>query len=255
MRDTTVLRVLITVGALILAALHQLVPSFRLDAPTVILFVVSILPWVQPLLKSVELLGVKLELQELKDQVADAKGASESAKQQAFFAQSVAAPAASDAAAQGNHIAGNTDSLESLADKYEYIRATQESGDSRTRAMTDIVHKMVELAPHRGNFDLAEALSSHRPGIRLAAYATLYATPDVTLLDSLIKSIANVEDKPFGQYWGLQAIGRAVDLARREGAIPPNVVEDLVKLVPRFRRGTDRDYELRRILERVRNGR
>lgn len=60
------LRVTITVITVALAILHAFNRTITIDSTTIILCVVASLPWLQPLLKSIELLGVKFELQELK---------------------------------------------------------------------------------------------------------------------------------------------------------------------------------------------
>ena len=57
MNSTSILKICVTGGALVLAVVHQWVPTFTLDAPTLVLLVIALLPWLQPLIKSVELLG------------------------------------------------------------------------------------------------------------------------------------------------------------------------------------------------------
>lgn len=55
-----------------------------------VLLVIFILPWVQPLIKSIELLGVRLELRELQNRVAEAEEDAKGASQQARFALAAA---------------------------------------------------------------------------------------------------------------------------------------------------------------------
>ena len=69
--NNRVLRVVVTVAALGFAVIHH-VTQFQFDTPTVILLVVAALPWLQPLFKTIELLGVKIELQDLHDKVQEA---------------------------------------------------------------------------------------------------------------------------------------------------------------------------------------
>jgi len=60
------LRFGISLVALIIALAHILVPSLKVDAITLGLLVVAVLPWLAPLVKSVELPGgVKVELQDV----------------------------------------------------------------------------------------------------------------------------------------------------------------------------------------------
>jgi hypothetical protein len=63
------LRSAVTAVGLVLAAIHASNPSITIDTVTIILLIFAMLPWLQPLFKSVELLGVKFELQELRDTV------------------------------------------------------------------------------------------------------------------------------------------------------------------------------------------
>ena len=74
MKHNRGLRVVISAFALAAAGVHILMPTAKIDSITIILFVLAAIPWVQPLIKSIELLGVKLELQELQTKVAEARG-------------------------------------------------------------------------------------------------------------------------------------------------------------------------------------
>lgn len=240
MNSTSILKICVTASALVLSAVHQWTP-LKLDTPTTVLLVVAVLPWLQPLVKSVELLGVKLELQDLQEKIAVASGAAESAKQQAFLAQSAVESTG----------AVNVGSLTALADEYDRIRDTQTPGDARTLAMTAVVHKIIELAPQSQDFNLMKALTDRRRGIRLVAYALLYAAPKPDHLAALIQSVTTIEDKPFGQYWGLQAIARNIDAVPSLNSLPSDATMQLARFAARIPRGTDRDYELRKILKRL----
>jgi hypothetical protein len=63
------LRWAVTGGAVLLAALHALVHEVNIDSTTVALLVLGARPWLQPLFKSIELLGMKFELRELEKTV------------------------------------------------------------------------------------------------------------------------------------------------------------------------------------------
>ena len=53
--------------AIILAVLHILFPTLGIDATTIALLAIGALPWIIPMLKSVELPGgIKIELRDLK---------------------------------------------------------------------------------------------------------------------------------------------------------------------------------------------
>jgi len=61
------LRFAVSIGALVLAIVHLTMPAIKVDAVTVALLVIAVLPWLAPLVKSVELPGgLKIELQDLK---------------------------------------------------------------------------------------------------------------------------------------------------------------------------------------------
>jgi len=61
-----VLRIGVTLVILGLAALHVLLPDLRIDGTAIALLALGLVPWLAPLLKSVELPGgVKIELREL----------------------------------------------------------------------------------------------------------------------------------------------------------------------------------------------
>jgi len=70
--NVTTLRYLITILALVGIGVHILLPSLAIDGVTLTLLVVSIIPWLAPLFKSLELPGGwKIEFQDL--QKAEAK--------------------------------------------------------------------------------------------------------------------------------------------------------------------------------------
>ena len=72
----TRLRQFLTLGALGLALVHLIWPSLAIDAITLGLLVIAVIPWLAPLIKSVELPGGwKVELQEMQDATAKAKEA------------------------------------------------------------------------------------------------------------------------------------------------------------------------------------
>ena len=241
------LRVGITAGAVCVVLLHLWKPELQIDAITVVLLIVAALPWVQPLIKSIELLGVKLELQELKTALADAKGAAESASRKAEFLLFSPAPQVGPLSLDAQSADQANEAFVQQMKAYEHIRETQSSGTARTQAMTAVVRKMIELAPRQTKFEIAHALNAEQRGQRLAAYAYLYAMPDFQLLGPLVASVTKLEDKPFGQYWGLQAISRLLAIRKNE-SVSPDVSRNLSQYAEHVQRGTDRDYEVRRLL-------
>jgi hypothetical protein len=90
------LRLVVSLGALVLAIIHLTWPSLSIDATTLALIVIAILPWIAPLVKSLELPGGwKVEFKELQKAAsrADSAGllaAAPSKKEQVFSFQSIA---------------------------------------------------------------------------------------------------------------------------------------------------------------------
>ncbi len=81
------LRQAVTLGALLLALVHVIWPDLAIDAATLALIVIAILPWITPLVKSLELPGGwKVEFQELQKAASRAETAG-------LLASAVATPA------------------------------------------------------------------------------------------------------------------------------------------------------------------
>lgn len=63
-----ILQIIITLCALLIAAIHSIWPNLKIDAITLALIVIAILPWLAPILKSLELPGGwKIEFKDLKN--------------------------------------------------------------------------------------------------------------------------------------------------------------------------------------------
>ncbi len=247
MRPLWLLRTGITIIALVVAGVHVF-SSIKIDAITLALLMVAALPWLQSIFKSVELPGgFKLELQQLQEEVKDAAGAAQSAERKADLA---VASSSGHARVESLQAAPELQAqLELLARDYDTIRRTEPSGSARTRAMTEVVIKMIDLA-RLGSINLFPLLRSEDGGSRLAAYAYLYARPHPEHLAVLVASVTSLEDKPFGQYWGILAIGRVVG-CQTASDISATVLVDLHSFAERIPRGTDRDHELRKILAEI----
>ena len=242
------LRVAVTVGALAAAGAKLIWPNLEIDGVTLGLLIFAVLPWLAPLIKSIELPGIgKVELQDLQRRVDEATGAAESASHKASLAIA-AAPQSQDLSTADKDKTGDPETkLRLLAEKYNHIRATKRSGSARTSAMTEIVRRMIDLVPQISAFDIDEELAQNDRGRRLSAYGFLYSHPYSDKLSGLIESVTNVEDKPFGQYWGLQAISRVLS-QRGQESVSNADIDTLRKYAESIRPGTDRGYELRRIL-------
>lgn len=76
MKTVRKIQISITIAALLLAIVHIIWPTLKIDAITLTLVVVAIVPWLAPLFKSLELPGgIKFEFQELKKAEQGAKAA------------------------------------------------------------------------------------------------------------------------------------------------------------------------------------
>jgi hypothetical protein len=251
-KSNTSLRAIISIAAIALAIIHLSCPSVIPDNATLVLLLIAAIPWLQPLVKSVEMFGIKVEMQQLKDQVADAHGAAESASQQAMFARvsSSTAETESDSLSVANQAAVPEEEMQRLAREYDEIRSSQSSGYTRTEAMTKVVSRMIDLAKRFPNFDFRNALTSSR-GLRLAGYAYLYAREVPSKaedLKELVETVTRREDKPFGQYWGLQSIFHVLQRVKRE-EVSDEIAASLHRFAAAVPRGTDRAYEVQRIIK------
>jgi hypothetical protein len=74
--DISRIRQVVTLGALALALIHILFPALAIDAITLVLVVVAVIPWLAPLFKSLQFPGGwKIEFQELQKVAAKADDA------------------------------------------------------------------------------------------------------------------------------------------------------------------------------------
>lgn len=239
-------RICVTIAGLALAVGHVLWPQIKLDAFTGAFLAVALAPWLAFMVRSVEIPGaLKLELETLADQ---ARGAAESARTSADVALASSAPGTPR---RGAALRG--DDLASLAEEYRRLRA-QPSGPKRTADMTRVVGRMIGVAEATPDLDVRGALLGPDEGMRLAGYAHLHANPDPALLEPLVRAVTVLDDTPFGQYWGLRALGTI--LSSSERTLPPELRAQL----ERYRRaslrpGTDRDYELGKLLSSFGRGR
>jgi hypothetical protein len=240
------LRCLVTIAAVAAAIVHVVFPSVVPDAITAGFLVLAFLPWLAPLIKTVEVPGVgKIELREVERKAEEAKGAAASAVQKADLALAGAGDVTQNApqlASQG------LEELNRLAAEYNTIRSTQRSGPARTSAMTAVVSKMIRATAGLSPDEIRKALKESDAGWRLVGYAALYAHPNPDLLECLVSSVTGVEDKPFGQYWGILAIGSVIGKLNPD-QVSARVVRTLQDFLKRLQPGTDRYYELSRILK------
>lgn len=193
------IRAAITLIALLLAAVHVFSPV-NIDAITLALLLVAAFPWLHQIFKSVELPGIiKIDLQELQQEVKDIAGAAQSAERKADLAVASSSAFKREESLQTTPEAQVQ--FDQLTQEYDLIRKMQQSGSSRTQAMTTVVRRMIDVAPLLKNINVLSLLRSTDDGVRLGAYAYLYAQPHSEHFSYLVDSVTSLEDKPFGQYW------------------------------------------------------
>jgi len=241
------LRVVLTLTAVAIAVGHAAWPGLRIDGVTLGLIGLGVLPWLAPIIKSIELPGVgKIELQEVKAQVEELRGQTASASQKADTALASKTPPRSDVMQAPEAVLPNERFL-TLAAKYNHIRKTQKSGGLRTGAMTEVVGEMIALAPSVPSVTVGPFLTEEDGGKRLFAYAHMYARPEAGLLPNLVRCVTEKQDTPFDQYWGIQAIGRVVQSA--PDSVNSQIKSALQTFLSKLKKGTDRYYELSKILK------
>ncbi len=246
-------RLIFTAIAVSVAITHLLWPDLVIDAVTLGLLVIALLPWAGSFIQSVEAGGVKAELRQQEVQIQKLEGQTESAYQKAEFAEQYSAALEStsaEASSSVSPLSGNAnEAFAALASEYTAVRNRMKSGSERTAKMTAIVSRMVALAPNITDFDVVHALTSKEPGSRLSAYAYLYACPDFRQLEALVNSVTR-EDKPFNEYWSIRAIGRVLDSRLLDENIDM-IITKLRKKLDKLGTRTDRYYELNRILREL----
>jgi hypothetical protein len=223
--------------------------QFQIDGVTIGFLCVGFLPWLAPLIKSVEIPGVgKIEMQEVRTQAEQARGAAESAMQKVELALANVAPRTPNEAR--SDISAETAALEwqNCAEEYNRLRDRLPSGSYRTSLMTQVVSRMLGLAPLLTKYDAASELKQKDRGRRLGAYAFLYARPEPKYLQDLVSSVTQIEDKPFGQYWGIGAIQNVISRVD-DAVLLGNVKQGLGRFLGELQPGTDRYYELSKILQ------
>jgi hypothetical protein len=244
--DPIYLRIGITVIACLVLVGRWFFPQIKVDAVTFGLLVVALLPWLAPIIQSVEVAGVgKIELRDLQEQVQDNALTANAALQKAQAATGLARSNQSitQPPAEVNR------RIDDLARQYSEVRRSRATGFARTSATTEIVSQMIALAPHAGPIDIGRALRSQDPGNRLKALCYLYARPDPAYLDELI-DVTSKETQPFLQHWGIQAIEAITATGVPISETTRSALNNLAKAVT-DPQDPSRTAEVRRILDRA----
>ncbi|MFF7648948.1 hypothetical protein ACFZCY_03625 [Streptomyces sp. NPDC007983] len=221
--------------ALGVAVAHLVAPDLTIDNVTVALLVIAIVPWLRDLFTSIELPGgLRVEFRDVEQRVEAAEAMADAA----LVAGGEGAGQTDDPAA--------LDEVHRLAAEYLSVRDSMRPGSARTQRMNGIFARLVRATQRIADPELDDWLTSSDGGLRLAAYARLYAVPDGATLDILAYAVTE-EPLAFGQYWGIRALDKAVDLVG-----PENVRSSVVRRLEDCRpSGADRAHLLNRLTAKI----
>jgi len=245
-------RILVTLAAIIFGTVHLFLPQLPIDAVMIALLGIAFFPWLNPLIKSIELPGIgRLELNELRRQVEEASGAAESANQKADFAVAQAMePDQIDSRRAGRASASINQEFSELAAKFDQVGEPTTTNPVRAAEMIDFISKMISIAPYVRDFDVEKNLNESAPGKRLLAYAYLLARPDPKILMPLVNTLTQLENKDFNQYWAILAVEKIISISDMD-KLDPAIYRKLQQYLQELPYGTDRFYELSGIVESI----
>ncbi|MFI0895717.1 hypothetical protein [Streptomyces sp. NPDC020983] len=261
-RRRDVIATVIACAAVAAAIVHMVRPGLRIDGVTVVLLAVAVVPWLGELFDSIELPGgTKLQYRQLAERVEAAEERSAQAGRTADDAsrtarialvtrggEDTAAPGAFTDTSAGSRGSG---AVERLAEEYASLREHAPRSPARTDRMEQIFADLVTATRRQDDFGVGAALASAAPGIRLAAYARLYARPDGGYLDQLTQAVLDDGAIAFNQYWGFHAILAVVGTAGA-GRMRVDHVAQLEACLLRLPPDSDRSAVLRRLLAGIR---
>jgi hypothetical protein len=223
------------------AVLHVLAPGLKIDGITVMLLAVAVVPWLGELFRSIEVPGLaRFEFREIERRIE----AVQRTANVALVGEAPAGGAVDDTAAW--------EAVKELAAEYVTVRLELPGGRGRTHRMDQIFARLLRATQRVRHFDAGQLLGSQDAGLRLAAYARLYALPEPETLDALVDAVTG-EPLPFNQYWGLQAVGRGVEDVGAD-RVPFGVVRRLEDCRSRMRHAPDRVELVDRILADLSEG-
>ncbi|MFH9663285.1 hypothetical protein ACH4NF_34105 [Streptomyces sp. NPDC017248] len=225
-----IVALLVTVAGVGAAVLHVLAPDLRIDGIVVMLFAIAAVPWLGELLRSIEVPGfARIEFRDIERRIDDV--------QRTANAALVGDGPVDDGAAW--------DTVRKLAAEYVNVRLQEVGSAARTQRMDRIFARLVRAAQRVPDFDVEELLASQDAGLRLAAYARLYALPEQDALGPLVEA-AIADPLAFNQYWGLRAVESCV-ADRGAAHVPLGAVRHLQE----FRASTPADNDRGKVADRI----
>ena len=244
------LKIILPLAAISLAVLHGFCPDKpKVDAIVIALLIIAVLPWIGALIESLKYGELEVKLRDAVKKANEAKGAAESARLLAITQSETDLQKESRTAAS-ERFAGQSplQQIQDLATEYSKVRAANPPGDYRTSLMTGIMKQMREAARSLSESEILPWLQDEDPARRLAAYAFFYEKPDFAQLTALLKSVMDPQNKPFAQYWGILALQRTIG-TRGLAPVPNETKVTLKRFLSRLKPGTDRYYELSRLIQ------
>lgn len=246
MKETKILQIIVSLIAVIFLLIHMYWPTLKVDGITLGLLILILIPWMAPLIKSIEVPGVgKLELQEIKKDIDDVKAVAKSADTKA----TLSLVNTFDRSNLSPNEALALEHLDALISEYNQTRINEPYGNARTGKMTSINNNMIKLMGDIKDFDWEANLKTNDHGRRLAAISYLFSKADVGGLRQLIDTLIS-EETAFGQYWAIQALARIAEKSplRNLDEAYKNKLKTYYK---NLQKPSDRQYELEKLLTGV----
>jgi hypothetical protein len=233
----------VSLVALLGAATHLIWPGLKIDAITVLLVVVALVPWLGDLLETIELPGGwKVKYRDLQQRQDALERTTEEASSTARAALG---------AARGEDLPPTMETVRLFAEEYRRLRKTPRQ-PARTAELDQLFGTMVTVLPRVPGFDPVQAFGDDEGGIRLAGYAALYGRPDPALVEETVRALSR-ESTAFIQYWAIRTVAAMLERAD-PGDVPEEVFDLLQELLGRLPNGTSRREQLARLLDSRRYG-
>lgn len=233
----------VSLVALLGAVAHVIWPGLKIDAITVLLVVVALVPWLGELLESIELPGGwKVKYRDLQQRQDALERTTEEASSTAQAALG---------AARGEDLPPTMETVRLFAEEYRQLRKTPRQ-PARTAELDQLFGTMVTVLPRVPGFDPVRAFADDEDGIRLAGYAALYGRPDPALLGETVRALGR-ESTAFIQYWAIRTVAAMLERADPD-AVPDEVFDTLQELFGRLPGNTSRREQLGRLLAARRYG-
>ncbi len=199
----------------VLAAVVRLVwPQIELDAVTVTLLVIAVVPWLGEIFDSITLPGgAGVQFRQLTVRVAEAEAAAARLERavEATADTSQVALTVAQTRTSGEPGADPEESVGRLAADYLHLRQSLPAGQERTHLMQQVFGELIQETARMPDPPLTSWLESENGGLRLAAYTRLFLNPDPRYLDALLDAVLK-DDFAFNVSRGIRALENVIDL-------------------------------------------